>query len=95
MTAGRSCGRKPAGEDPAGVAARLFAENGMWAQAAEEARQAVAANPDDISYELGMVQQQIGKGPDARETFVRFLAIAPSAMSAEIADARRRLAALQ
>jgi tetratricopeptide (TPR) repeat protein len=110
--------------------ARLYAENHMWVQAAEEARRAVAANPDDASllvdlaeilrdggkledaaaafrqaqeanghspripYELGVVDQQLGRSTDARAAFTRFLVIAPSAMSTEIADARQRLAAL-
>jgi tetratricopeptide (TPR) repeat protein len=110
--------------------ARLYAENRMWAQAIEEARRAVAANPDDpsllidlaemlrdggkpedaavefrqaqtanahsprIPYELGVVDQQLGRSAEAKAAFTRFVAIAPSVMSTEIADARQRLAAL-
>lgn len=109
---------------------QLYAENHMWAQAVEEARRAVTANPDDpsllvdlaemlrdggrlaeaeeafrqaaqanarnprVSYELGLVEQQAGNPAAAREALSRFVAIAPSAMSTEIADARQRLATL-
>lgn len=110
--------------------AQLYAENHMWAQAVEESRRAVMANPDDptllvdlaemlrdggrlaeaeeafrqaaqdnarnprVSYELGLVEQQVGNPSAAKEAFTRFVAIAPSGMSTEIADAKRRLAAL-
>lgn len=110
--------------------ARLYADNHMWAQAAEEARRAVAANPDDPSllldlagilrdggrlieaedvfkqaaqanarnprvfYELGLLEQQLGKQDAAKQTLTRFVVVAPSGMSTEIADAKQRLAAL-
>ena len=110
--------------------ARLYAENHMWAQAVEEARRAVTANPDDpsllvdvaemlrdagrlaeaeaafrqaaeanarnprVAYELGLVEQQVGNPSAAKQAFTRFMAIAPSGMSTEIADAKQRLAAL-
>ena len=102
----------------------------MWAQAVEEARRAVTANPDDpsllvdlaemlrdggrlaeaeaafrqaaqanarnprVAYELGLVEQQVGNPSAAKQAFTRFMAIAPSGMSTEIADAKQRLAAL-
>jgi tetratricopeptide (TPR) repeat protein len=110
--------------------AQLYAENHMWAQAVEEARRAVTANPDDpsllvdlaemlrdggrlaeaeaafrqaaqanvrnprVAYELGLVEQQVGNPGAAKQAFTRFMAIAPSGMSTEIADAKQRLAAL-
>jgi tetratricopeptide (TPR) repeat protein len=110
--------------------AHLYADNRMWAQAIEEARRAVTANPDDpsllldvaevlrdagrlpeaeeafrqaaqangrsprVSYELGLVEQQVGNSADAKAALTRFLAIAPSRMSTEIADAKLRLATL-
>src|SRR5512146_3365647 len=110
--------------------AQLYAENHMWAQAVEEARRAVTANPDDpsllvdlaemlrdagrlaeaeaafrqaaqanarnprVAYELGLVEQQVGNPGAAKQALTRFMAIAPSGMSTEIADAKQRLAAL-
>ncbi|MGE5759124.1 MAG: tetratricopeptide repeat protein [Gemmatimonadota bacterium] len=110
--------------------AQLYAEHQMWAQAVEESRRAVTANPDDpsllvdlaemlrdggrlveaeeafrqaaqanarnprVSYELGLVEQQVGNPAAAKEALTRFVAIAPSGMSTEIADAKQRLAAL-
>lgn len=110
--------------------ARLYGENTMWSQAIEEARRAVAANPDDASllvdpgelqrdagqleeaaatlrqaqaangrsprilYELGVVEQQRRRPAEARDALTRFVAIAPSRLSVEVADAKQRLAAL-
>lgn len=110
--------------------AQLYADNHMWAQAVEESRRAVTANPDDpsllvdlaemlreggrlaeaeeafrqaaranarnarVAYELGVVEQQVGNPSAAKQAFTRFMAIAPSGMSTEIADAKQRLAAL-
>ena len=110
--------------------AQLYAENRMWAQAVEESRRAVIANPEDpsllvdlaemlrdgghlaeaeetfrqaaqvnartprVAYELGLVEQQVGNPAAAKEALSRFVTLAPSSMSTEIADAKRRLAAL-
>jgi tetratricopeptide (TPR) repeat protein len=110
--------------------ARLYAEVHMWPEAIEEARRAVAANPDDpsllldlaevlrdggqleeaestfqqaqrsngrnprIVYELGLVEQQLDKPAEAKVALARFIAIAPSRMGAEVADAKQRLATL-
>lgn len=59
--------------------------------------QAMEANPRDarVPYVLGLVQYSIGKTDEARESFTHFIAIAPSKMQQQIADARRRLALLK
>lgn len=46
-------------------------------------------------YYLALVQQQLGKTADARSTFQRFLAIAPSRYQRQIADAQQRLETLR
>jgi tetratricopeptide (TPR) repeat protein len=111
--------------------ARLYATVRMWPQAVEEARRAVAANPDDgsllidlaevlrdagqlaaaestfqqaqqantrsprVEYELGLLEQQLNKPTEARAALTRFVAIAPSRLSTEVADAKQRLTTLQ
>jgi tetratricopeptide (TPR) repeat protein len=69
---------------------------GRLAEADTTLRQAAAGNPRNprVPYELGLVQQQLGRLTEAKETLTRFLAIAPSRMSDEIADAHARLAHL-
>jgi Tfp pilus assembly protein PilF len=105
--------------------AHVYEQNGMWKDAATEARLAVAANPDDPSlltdlgvllrqadslsesetvlrqsvdanprdprppYYLGLTELQMGKADAARTAFQRFLAMAPSRDSAEIAEVQR------
>jgi tetratricopeptide (TPR) repeat protein len=44
-----------------------------------------------VPYRLGVVRQQLGKREEARRSFERFLALAPSRFSGPIADARQRL----
>ncbi|HEY2807131.1 MAG TPA: hypothetical protein VGI92_14830 [Gemmatimonadales bacterium] len=44
---------------------------------------------------LGVVEQQLGKSADARTAFTQFIAIAPSRMAPQVADARNRLAQIQ
>lgn len=111
--------------------ARLYTTVRMWPQAVEEARRAVAANPDDgsllidlaevlrdagqlaaaesifqqaqqanarsprVEYELGLLEQQLNKPTEARAALTRFVAIAPSRLSTEVADAKQRLTTLQ
>lgn len=58
---------------------------------------AMEANPRDsrVPYHLGLTLQQEGKTAEAREAFTRFLDLAPSRYTAQIKDARDRLALLQ
>lgn len=56
--------------------------------------QAQHANPRDarVPYVLGLVQLSWGRYQEARDSFERFLSLAPSGMEEQIADAERRLA---
>jgi len=85
-------------DDPTGLVdlGEIQRDAGRLAEADTTLRQAAAGNPRNarIPYELGLVEQQLGRLPDARTAFTRFVAIAPSRMSGEIADAKQRLTAL-
>ena len=76
--------------------AEMLRDGGQLAEAEETFRQAAQANARSprVPYELGLVQQRLGKSTEAKAALSRFLAIAPSRMSTEIADAKQRLAAL-
>ncbi len=73
-----------------------LARAGQWQQAEETLRQALQMQPRDArtSYTLGIVCQQLGKAEEARAAFTQFLALAPSRYSAQVNDARQRLAQL-
>lgn len=76
--------------------AELLRDAGRLPEAKEAFRQAAQANARNprASYELGLLEQQVGDAVEAKTALTRFLAIAPSRMSTEIADAKQRLAAL-
>jgi tetratricopeptide (TPR) repeat protein len=76
--------------------AEILRDAGKLQEAGDAFRQAAEANvrTPRVSYELALVEQQLGRPADARTALTRFLAVAPSRMSTEIADAKRRLAAL-
>lgn len=66
--------------------------------AAEDAlQQSTTANPRDPRpvYYLGIVQHMLTKREEARESFRRFIALAPSRYFRQVEDAKQRLAALQ
>jgi tetratricopeptide (TPR) repeat protein len=77
--------------------AEVLREAGRLPEAEEAFRQAAQANARSprASYELGTLEQQVGNTVEAKAALTRFLAIAPSRMSTEIADAKQRLAALR
>jgi tetratricopeptide (TPR) repeat protein len=70
---------------------------GQFAEAETELSEAVRRAPRDARapYYLALVQQQLGKTADAKQSFQRFIAIAPSRYERQIADARTRLATLR
>ena len=74
----------------------LQRDAGQLEEAAATLRQAHAANGRSprILYELGLVEQQRRRPAEARDALTRFVAIAPSRLSAEVADAKQRLSAL-
>lgn len=74
----------------------LQRDAGQLDEAAATLRQAQEANGRNprIAYELGLVELQRNRPAEAKVALVRFVAIAPSRMSAEIADAKQRLTAL-
>jgi tetratricopeptide (TPR) repeat protein len=76
---------------------RTLTALGDFAGAEDALKQAVTANPRDsrAPYYLGIVQQLREKKEEARESFNRFIAMAPSRYVRQIEDAKRRLAALQ
>jgi tetratricopeptide (TPR) repeat protein len=76
---------------------RTLSAWGDFPAADEALRQAVAGNPRDSRgwYYLGIVQQQLNKMEQARESFRRFIALAPSRYLRQVEDAKQRLAALQ
>jgi len=76
---------------------RTLGTAGDLAEAEDVLRQGQDANPRDsrLSYYLGVVQQQANKKEEARASFTRFIALAPSRYERQVASARSRLAALQ
>jgi tetratricopeptide (TPR) repeat protein len=69
---------------------------GRLAEAETTLRQAATANPRDprTTYTLGAVYLQLGDSGSARAAYNRFLAMAPSRMSAQITTAKQQVAAL-
>jgi len=84
-------------EDPSLLAdlGEILRDAGQLTEAEEALRQAQAngRNPR-VLYQFGLLEQQLNKPEEAKAAFTRFVAIAPSRMSTEIAEAKRRLAAL-
>jgi tetratricopeptide (TPR) repeat protein len=86
-------------DDPAVLfeyAVSLF--NGNQASEAEETvRHAMALNPRYAPpyYLLGRIDEELGRIPDARQLFDRFLALAPKRLASMRADAERHLVALK
>lgn len=76
--------------------AKIQSAAGQSAAAESTFSNALERNPRDarIPYELGLVEQRDGKNAAARQHLTRFVAIAPSALATEVADAQRRLATL-
>ena len=60
-------------------------------------RQSMDANPRDsrVPYYLGVVEQQLNKKEEARASFDRFIALAPSRYARQLDNAKQRLAALR
>ncbi len=75
----------------------MLVEAGQLAAAEDSLRRSMQSNPRDarVPYFLGIVQQDLNRPADARESFQRFLSLAPSRFAGKIADAKRRLALLQ
>ena len=69
---------------------------GLFADAEVALRQAAEANPRDVRslYWLGIAQAQLGKGQEARQSFERFIALAPSRYARQVETARARVAQL-
>lgn len=86
-------------DDPAAVRelGEALLGAGRLADAEAALREARQRNPRDMGteYVLGVVNEQEGRPAEARINYERFLALAPAELYAnQIADARRRLAAL-
>ena len=73
-----------------------YTRAGRWADAEDPLARSRDMQPryPRSWYALGVTRQQLGNSAGAREAFTGFLAIAPSRMSAQVNDARTRLAAL-
>jgi tetratricopeptide (TPR) repeat protein len=73
-----------------------LANAGRDSLALEALRSAVSMNPREsrASYVLGIVAARTHRNDEAHAAFERFLALAPSRLATEIADARARLAQL-
>ncbi|HKA57109.1 MAG TPA: tetratricopeptide repeat protein [Gemmatimonadales bacterium] len=76
---------------------KTLAGAGDWAGAEPTLKQAMDANPRDsrVPYYLGIVQQQLNKKEEARASFDRFVALAPSRYARQVENAKQRLAALR
>ncbi len=72
-------------------------KSGKFAEAEDVLKQAADANPRDarVLFWAGLCQSEQGKRDEARATFTRFLAIAPSRWDKQIGMAKQRLAGLQ
>jgi len=70
---------------------------GRFADAEQRLLEAIQVQPRDTRayYWLGIAQQQLGKGAEAKATFERFIALAPSRYERQIAGARQRITQLQ
>lgn len=75
---------------------KTLARAGQMPEAEKALRDAIAANPRDPRphYLLGIVEQRENKNADAHTAFTEFISLAPSRYSAQVADAKQRLAAL-
>ena len=75
----------------------VYTRAGLWAEAEAALVRASEMEPryPRTWYALGIVHQQLNKPREARESFNRFLAIAPQRLSTQVADARQRLGQLQ
>jgi tetratricopeptide (TPR) repeat protein len=75
---------------------KTLAASGDLAGAEQTLQEALAANPRDsrVPYYLGVVQQQLNKKEDARASFNRFIALAPSRYARQVENAKQRLAAI-
>ena len=75
---------------------KTLARAGQMPEAEKALRDAIAANPRDPRphYLLGIVEQRENKNADAHTAFTEFISLAPSRYSAQVADARQRLAVL-
>jgi len=85
-------------DDPTALfdyAASLFNVN-RTAEAEEPLHRAVALNPRYAPsyYLLGRVVEELGRAPEARESYTRFLTVAPDRLADLKTDARARLAKL-
>lgn len=76
---------------------KALAGSGDWAGAEQTLKQAMDANPRDsrVPYYLGIVEQQLNKKEEARVSFDRFIALAPSRYARQVENAKQRLAALR
>jgi tetratricopeptide (TPR) repeat protein len=76
--------------------AAVLQEAGKLPQAEEALKHAQDVDPrlPLVSYDLGLLEQQLNKPADARAAFTRFVAIAPSRLATQVADAKQRLASL-
>lgn len=74
-----------------------LARAGRWSEAEDALQRASTMQPlySRTFHALGVVEQQLNKPDDARAALTRFLAIAPSRYTAQVNDARQRLAQLQ
>jgi tetratricopeptide (TPR) repeat protein len=72
----------------------VLREAGRLSEAAETLQRAMDANPRDsrVPYHLALTLEAEQRPPEARDAFTRFLALAPTRYSRQIADARQRLA---
>lgn len=69
---------------------------GRFADAESRFQDAIQLQPRDTRayYWLGIAELQLGKGPEARTSFEKFVALAPSRYAAQITSARQHLAQL-
>lgn len=69
---------------------------GRFADAEARFQDAIQLQPRDTRsyFWLGIAQQQLGKGAEARTSFERFIALAPSRYSGQVTSARQHLAQL-
>jgi tetratricopeptide (TPR) repeat protein len=76
---------------------KALAGSGDWAGAEQTLKQAMDANPRDsrVPYYLGIVEQQLNKKEEARASFDRFIALAPSRYARQVENAKQRLATLR
>lgn len=74
----------------------VLREAGRLSEAAETLQRAMDANPRDsrVPYHLAVTLQAVQQPARAREVLTRFLALAPTRYSRQIADAKQRLTAL-